>query len=349
MKEENKPLKPDLADMERSEASAAVFSELRRLAAESPREARARFASLLNSNSTSLDEILDLASAPGEGRLRQLIANAVRNREDKPRVVPHLRRWHENEADEFTKAAVSAALADVETRTVQPFQPLDPPQLVQTYRYVADRLCHRVRNSLTGTAQHLRALEALLNGGTEPKSAEAKATVGQLRDALRAVSRIVEFNVDDSYFQWRFIELKPWLKSMTAQYIAKNSPLAVRIVDSEESRVVRINANDFLLETIFWNLWKNAQQAITSVCEVSVLLTMAGSRVQLILSDNGRGFTAEDAELAFIDRFSRRGTNYGRGLLEVQDAVGRLGGEVGLIQMAQGEYRIRLTLPLATQ
>ena len=332
--------------MQKSEEPTAIFADLRRLAAESPRDARVHFASLLDSNVTALDEVLRLATAPPEGRLRQLIANAVRNRKDKVRVVPFLTRWRESESDEFAKAAINAALADVEAGPMQMFHSPNPPHLVETYRYVADRLCHRVRNSLTGTAQHLRSLETLLNG---PSASEAKATIGQLRDSLRAVSRIVEFSIDDSYFEWHVIDLKLWLKTMTAQYVAKNTSLALRIVDREGSRPVRIHANDFLLETLFWNLWRNAQQALTSVCEIAVHLADHGPNVEIVVLDNGRGFTAEDAEVAFIDRFSRRGANYGRGLLEVQDAVGRLGGKVELFQFAPGEYRIRLALPFATE
>ncbi len=70
---------------------------------------------------------------------------------------------------------------------------------METYRYVAERLCHRVRNSMTGPAQHLRTLETLLNGGTDAKSLEAKGAVTQLKDSLRALSRIVEFDIDDNH------------------------------------------------------------------------------------------------------------------------------------------------------
>jgi signal transduction histidine kinase len=334
--------------MENSDTAAAIFADLRRLSAESPRDARMRLAALLDSGSNSLDEIFRRASALGEGRLRQLIANTVRNRKDKARVVSHLARWHENETDEFTKAAISAALANVEPTAFQLRQPPTPPQLVETYRYVASRLCHRVRNSLTGTAQHLRRLELLLNGASDPKSGEAKVAVANLKDALRGVGRVVEFNIEDSYFQWRVIDLAAWLKSMTDQYIARNSSLILCIQGLEAPQIVRIRANDLLLETLFWNLWKNAQQATGTVCEIGVHVAFTASEAELLIMDNGRGFTAEDAELAFLDQFSRRGANYGRGLLEVQDAVQRLGGRIELTRVAGGEYRIKLTLPLAT-
>lgn len=328
------------------DSALAAFEELRRLAAESPRDARAKLAALLDSGDPVIEETLRLANAPGEGRLRQLIANAVKNRQDKARVVPHLVRWLELETDEFAKAAISGALGDVERAAYQPAAAPDPPRLVDTYRYVADRICHRVRNSLTGPAQHLRKLESLLNGGVDPVAVEAKATVSQLKDALRALSRIVEFDIEDSYFQWRSVDLPAWIKAMTDQYIAKNSLLSLSI--KGDSASMRVRANDYLLETLFWNLWKNAQQFIGANCEITVQFAVASGQVQLLVSDNGGGFSANDAEVAFIDQFERRGGNYGRGLLEVHDAVRRLSGSVALVQVAHGEFRVQITFPLAT-
>jgi signal transduction histidine kinase len=347
-KADEKHLTPVLTDMGNPDNATALFADLRRLAAESPRDARARFVQLFESDSEPLQEVLSLAGRPGEGRLRQLIANSVKNRADKARIVPHLARWRELETDEFAKAAINAALVGVGSEMLQPPRPADLPQIVDTYRYVADRLCHRVRNSLTGPAQHLRKLDLLLNGAADQKTADVRDTVGRLRDSLRELSRIVEFNIEDEYFQWTSIDLPIWLKKMTDQYVAKNSPLTLRIVGVGENESLRIRANQLLLEILFWNLWKNAQQAAGAACEIVVNFSAAGSETQLLITDNGPGFTAQEAELAFVDQFSRRGSNHGRGLLEVHDAVRRLSGSVKLAPLPGGDYRIRLVFPLVT-
>lgn len=332
--------------MANPESSTVFFSELRKLAAENPRQARAQFTALLDSNASSVEEILRLAGAPGEGRLRQLIANAVKQRADKARVAPYLQGWLGNETDEFAKTSISAALVGVDQNAFQPYIPPDPPQVVETYRYVADRLCHRIRNSMTGPAQHLRTLESLLNGGTDSKSLEAKSAVTQLKDSLRALSRIVEFNIEDSYFEWRAVDLTAWLQTMTAQYIAKNAPLTLKITGSSEELAVRIRANDLLLEILFWNLWKNAQQSVGNPCEITIQIKSTGAEVELLIIDNGKGFSPEYAGVAFVEQFSSRGSNHGRGLLEVQDSVRRLGGTVELVQHKPNEYRIRIRVPV---
>jgi signal transduction histidine kinase len=325
-----------------------TFSDLRKLAAENPRQARTVFAVLLDSNSEMLEEVLRRAGTLGEGRLRQLIANTVKQRTDKSRLVPHLRDWLAGETDEFAKAAIAAALTGVDERAFESLSlPAEPLHLVDTYRYVAERLCHRIRNSLTGPAQHLRALESLLNGGTDSKSIEAKATITQLRDSFRNVSRIVEFNVEDAYFKWRSVDLVAWLRAMTTtNYIPKNSPLTLRFDGLADGEFVRIWANDLMLETVFWNLWKNAQQAVGSPCEITVRLALQGSEAELVLLDNGAGFSQDHAGIAFVEQFSSNGADRGRGLLEVQDAVRRLGGMVDLVATEAVGYRIRMHLPL---
>ena len=332
--------------MASNESQISSFAEFQKLAAESPRDARRHLNALLDSGAELLDTILRLATAPSEGRLRQLIANTVRHRKDKARVVPYLLHWRDTETDEFAKAAIAAALADVGPTVSHSSQAPDLPQLVETYRYVANRLCHRVRNSLTSPAQHLRSLETVLNGAIDAKSLEAKDAVGKLKNALRELSRIVEFDIDDSYFQWKSVDLPAWLRSMTTQYSAKNSRVALRITGPAKDEEVRIQANDLLLETLFWNLWKNAQQVVESPCEIGAHFSISDPNVDILITDNGQGFSAEDAELAFVDRFARRGANFGRGLLEVHDAVQRLGGTVQLVQIAGDVYRPKLTFPL---
>jgi signal transduction histidine kinase len=322
---------------------AEFFAELSRLAAENPKQARAVFSSLLDDDSPLLEPILSSAAFPGEGRLRQLIANTVRLRPDIGRIESHLRRWSELETDEFAKRAIVGALGTINDTQAAETGLKDHPDLVQTYRYIADRLCHRVRNCLTEPVRHLRQLEAIAARGNP----EMGVVIDRLRESFRTVARIVEFDIDDVFFEWRLIELATWIDSMTKEYsLSTNSPrLRLRIMGETPAMRAKIRANDYLLQTIFWNLWKNAQQAIGNECELTVELLLINGEIILAVADNGKGFTREDYEIAFADQFRRRGANYGRGLLEVQDAVSRLKGSIRLTEKAPGEFRITLSLP----
>jgi phosphoserine phosphatase RsbU/P len=93
------------------------YGELRRLVVEDPLEARRTFHRLLDSGGPPLDLFLGSISSPGDGRLRQLVANAPRNHHDKERLIPHLIAWQEMETDEFTQRAISRALNGLDARS----------------------------------------------------------------------------------------------------------------------------------------------------------------------------------------------------------------------------------------
>jgi Stage II sporulation protein E (SpoIIE) len=94
-----------------------LCGELRRIVVEDPREARRVFLQLLDSGGPSLDDFLGRLSSPADGRLRQLVANALRNPRDRERLAPHLIAWQEIETDEFTHRAIVRALDGLDPRS----------------------------------------------------------------------------------------------------------------------------------------------------------------------------------------------------------------------------------------
>src|SRR5215471_14279762 len=91
--------------------------KLRRLAVEDPREARKAFLLLFDSGSSALEQFLGQISSPADGRLRHVVASAMRNTRDKERLAPYLIVWHEIETDEFAKRAMAAALDGIKTES----------------------------------------------------------------------------------------------------------------------------------------------------------------------------------------------------------------------------------------
>ena len=96
-----------------------LYEALRRLAVEDPREARKVFLSYLDSGGPALEHFLGQISSPADGRLRHLVASALRNNRDKERLAAYLIAWHEIETDEFAKRAIAASLDGVKTEMAQ--------------------------------------------------------------------------------------------------------------------------------------------------------------------------------------------------------------------------------------
>jgi sensor histidine kinase regulating citrate/malate metabolism len=111
-----------------------------------------------------------------------------------------------------------------------------------------------------------------------------------------------------------------------------------------------VRANAFLLETAFGNLWANAVQAAEQAnlpdCLITAEVRRAARRIEILLRDNGPGFAEQHLETAFRMPFSTKSDTRGRGLLEIAEAVRRLQGNVQLVPVPTGEYRILVSLPL---
>jgi sensor histidine kinase regulating citrate/malate metabolism len=117
------------------------------------------------------------------------------------------------------------------------------------------------------------------------------------------------------------------------------------LINADNSRI-RIFANDHLLDTLFWNIWLNAHQAVGVNCEIVIEFRVTGRELELLISDNGSGFPHELKDVVFQQVYSTKNRGRGRGLLEIQDAVERLSGRVDLYETTVAEYRIRIRLPV---
>ena len=328
-----------------------LYERLRRLAVEDPREARVVFLAEFEAKSPGLTDLFARLRQPNEGRLRQVIANSVRAHPEKARIVAELLEWRETETDEFTRRAIEGALADVDPSALREDKTLDkiaaPSELVVVYRYVADRLRHRLRNTMLAAQAQASKLNRLMATG---QGSEVQAVVAKLNDAMISMGRELEAtDVDPEYFRVRPVALPDWLRKLSTKYAAQYSPVKLNLIDAEPTWI-RVLANEYLLETIFWNIWLNAQQSVGENCEITIRFNRHLRELDIRISDNGEGFSPELKEIVFQQVYSSKNDGgRGRGLMEIQDAVERLAGRIELYETKPSDFRIRIWLPLETQ
>lgn len=328
------------------EHSENVYEEFQTLTVQDPRQARTRFCEMLVADAPELDVLLRHVSAPGDGRVRLLIANAVRGRPDKSKVVPFLLKWYENEPDEFAKRAIGVALEGVQVNPSPARQQLVDPNLVAIYRYVTDRLKHRLRNELMGPMAHIIRLRTHVDRiGDDQLRTDLSEILSLLDDSFQRVGYTVELDVDDEYFQWRSITLCDWLQSMNTDYSQRYSPIDFNIMANLGVSSAKIHASSYLLSTIFWNLWINSQQAVKDRCVITANVTTRNGHIAVLLTDNGTGFPQQLDEVAFRHQYSTSRNHSGRGLLEVQEAVEQLHGQVSLVNINGTELRVKISFP----
>lgn len=327
-----------------------LYERLRRLAVSEPKVARQAFCQLVVVDPDTLHGFLELASRPGESRLRQVVAAAVRLDLPNHDLGDWLRRWLEIEADEFTRRAIEGALV---TRTSEPQEPPKvrelPTQLVDAYRYVTDRLCHRVRNTMSAPAAQLLRLESILRRVEDVTiRTDLMDVLGQLRVGFQRLGKGVQFDTGDDYLKWQTYRLLDWLESAKAEFKAVFGPADLVLNGDAEAQMCQVRATRFLLDTVFGNLWMNALQAAGQPCTITARFHRRERTVEIVMIDNGAGFTEQHLDTAFQQSFSSNPGTRGRGLLEVAEAVAQLQGAVGLVPVSDGEYRIQITLPVET-
>ena len=327
-------------------SSVDLYALLRRKVVEDPREANRIFIAEFNKGDAEIGEFLRLISRPPESRLRQLVANALRNHGEKRRVLSEILRWRLSETDEFTRRSLEAFLADV--KIVGPPRPVSPgPDLGSSgdaYRYVSSRLRHKLRNAMLGVQVRAEELQEVALQGDPGLIA---ASNGRLTDSINRIGRLLEnSDVAPEYFTNRPIYLETWLREMNTRYASEFSQVDLTLQGADLPKC-QLYGNDYLLETAFWNLWANAQQAVSDRCLIVIHSQLLSDWIELTIVDNGPGFSSADCDVAFFQPFSATGSaNRGMGLLEIQDAVERLGGTIRLTRYHGNEYRIMITLPL---
>jgi signal transduction histidine kinase len=327
-----------------------VMANLRWLAASDPKRARSAFQAILQDQESVLIDVLTSASRPGDGRLRQIIATVFRTDPKATVLSPWLRRWLDIEPDEFTKTAIESALASrAEAPASRPVSPNAVVQTVEAYRYVSDRLCHRIRNALALPSSQLNRLQDVVGEiGDAALKQDLMEILAGFQTGLLRISRNVEFDTGDDYLTWQTIPAIGWLESASKDFEARFGPAKLVVTCDPSVRRARIRATRFFLETLFGNLWANAIQAVEPPCRLEVQCALDSERglIDILVLDNGPGFAETHLETAFQQMFSTKSDSRGRGLLEIADAVFRLQGTVELAEVITGEYRIRIGLPV---
>lgn len=332
------------------QTSEAIVVQLRFLAVSDPKKARNAFCVILQSNSELLNEVLKAASRPGDARLRQMIATVYRTDANATALEPWLRQWISIEPDEFTKTAIAGALsANSSEPIIRPSARNPSVNAVEAYRYVADRLCHRVRNALTLPGAQINRLEQIASKVSDPAlQNELMDVFTGLQKGFRRISRNVEFDTGDDYLLWQSIPIIGWLESNANDFASQFGHAAFAVSCDQAVRRTRVRAMRFFLETVFGNLWSNAIQAVEPPCSINIQCSLDAGRgqIEMLVIDNGPGFPETHLETAFQQVFSTKSETRGRGLLEIADAITRLQGTIQLTRTANGSYRIRLNLPV---
>jgi signal transduction histidine kinase len=99
---------------------------------------------------------------------------------------------------------------------------------------------------------------------------------------------------------------------------------------------VSVRGNLITIEQIFVNLVINSLEAAVGPTKVQISTSVAGSRLRVLVEDDGPGIRAEQRHLVFEPMFTTKQNGVGLGLTSARDAARAVGGDVELVGWVGG-------------
>jgi two-component system, OmpR family, sensor histidine kinase KdpD len=223
---------------------------------------------------------------------------------------------------------------------------------VKLYNTVLNSLSHELRTpiaAIIGAADNLQSLPDL---GEEKKN----ELINEISNASLRLNQQVENLLNISRLESGHIQpRKDWCDIVELIY-----EVVRRVEENNPKRKIRISVSQNfplcstdkgMLDQIIYNLLNNAAIHTEQGCTIEISATCHVDLLQIVIEDNGRGFTALDSKDIF-DKFSRtknpRTSGSGLGLSIVKGFTEALGGTVELNQSFKQGTQFVIAIPVKT-
>jgi two-component system sensor histidine kinase PilS (NtrC family) len=216
---------------------------------------------------------------------------------------------------------------------------------------MAAGLAHEIRNPLGSMGSALQFLQEKL----PPETTEASLMEVVLRESDRLNNIITNFLTyarpsADIFSNGEFTELD--LDEIIRDCLAllRHSPEIndrhILNYESPKESPITVKANETQIKQVFWNLAKNAIQAMPNGGKLSIKLkTISPNKIQIVFEDNGKGISPEHLEHIF-EPFSANSHGTGLGLSIVHKIVNDHRGKIEVKSEIGKGTKIMIELPV---
>lgn len=210
-------------------------------------------------------------------------------------------------------------------------------------------LAHEIRNPLGAMRGAIQVLES----NTPPESVQADLMKIILRESDRLNSIITNFLSYAKPKVGSFTEIDVCEAIRDTVKLLRHSPDVTekhRIKDSLPQMPVFVSADTTQLKQVFWNLARNAINAMPDGGDLSIALdTLPNNRLQIVFEDTGVGMSKEQVERLFEPFSNSTSGGTGLGLSIVYQIIRDHDGVIN-VRSFEGEGTIiTIVLPRATQ
>ena len=215
---------------------------------------------------------------------------------------------------------------------------------------VAKRLAHEIRNPLTPIQLSAERLAWKLHDKLSPQDAQilTKATDTIIKQVAALKEMVEAFR---NYARAPSLKLaRIDLNTLVSEILVLYESSSCRFIAALCQEPLPINADATAMRQVLHNLFKNAAEAAQSdrQPEIRVRTRREEQKAVLIVSNNGKPFSQEMLQNAFVPYATDKPTGTGLGLSVVKKIIDEHGGHIGIANRKTGGARIGITLPLIT-
>jgi len=218
---------------------------------------------------------------------------------------------------------------------------------------MASHLAHEIKNPLNSILLNAELLGDEINDlstAAGADSTEARSLLDVILREVRQLRSVAELYLDFARSP-KGVTKRASINGLMRQIIRflKNECAAkgIRVLKSLGRDVAPCNVDPIKLKQAFLNVVRNGIEAIGEGGELSISSRLAGSQIEILVSDNGRGMSPEELEQLFTPFFTTKATGTGLGLAYAQQVVLEHGGEIRCESTPGERTTFTIALPVA--
>ena len=288
------------------------------------------------------------AGRGGEGGWSRLLTREIETTYPEHRILS-LYAVPMPDANESGSSNALIILRDITREREQEVTALQDERL-DAVKTLAASVAHEIGNPLNAISIHLQLLSREMRGLDDDRRARMEGFVETARSEVRRLDAII------SQFLQALRHAKPNLEPGdivkligetldTLRPEIENRRIEVKVTGLEGVPPVLIDAGQ--IKQVFYNLIKNAMEAMPDGGALSVDLSADDAFLRLDFTDSGMGIAPESLGRIFEPYHTTKAKGTGLGLMIVQRIVQEHGGQIEVSSKEGSGTRFRIMLPLA--